>query len=308
MRRSGDRLTSKPDWPGAFKDLLIYKWLLSAVAAALLSKGFCARGVLTLQGPQGIGKTTWVRSLVPDALLSAEVVRLDHHLDGSNKDSILIAISHWLVEIGELESSFKRDVARLKGFLTLDRDKVRRPYAKEATEYPRRTVFAASVNSHDFLLDSTGNSRFWTLPVIEVDHQHGIDMQQVFAQLAVDLENGEEWWLTPDEETMLEYRNQRHRAVGVQTCYMCELYCAQGAIYVAPDQFAVERVDREAVLASEQLGQVRRDHGWDRPTQSDHLDHYRLLARCSRKALRQRSGAIRLDRDSAVRAAGPSGL
>lgn len=62
-----------------------------------------------------------------------------------------------------------------------------------------------------------------------------------------------------------------------QTCYMCELYCAQDAIYVAADQFAVEQVDREAVLASGQLGQVRRDHGWDRPTQSDHLDYYRLL-------------------------------
>ena len=62
-----------------------------------------------------------------------------------------------------------------------------------------------------------------------------------------------------------------------QTCYMCELYCAQDAIYVAPDQFAVEQVDRETVLTSGRLGQVRRDHGWDRPTQSDHLDDYRLL-------------------------------
>lgn len=62
-----------------------------------------------------------------------------------------------------------------------------------------------------------------------------------------------------------------------QTCYMCELYCAQDAIYVAPDQFAAEQVNRDAVLASGQLGQVRRDHGWDRPARSDHLDDYRLL-------------------------------
>lgn len=62
-----------------------------------------------------------------------------------------------------------------------------------------------------------------------------------------------------------------------QTCYMCELYCAQDAIYVAPDQFAPEAVDRETVLASGQLGQIRRDHGWDRPDESSHLDDYRLL-------------------------------
>jgi putative DNA primase/helicase len=205
-------LVTEPDFPVGFKDRLIYKWLLSAVAAVLTLSGFHTRGVITLLGPQGIGKTTWVRNLVPDEILSAAVVRLDHHLDATNKDSILIAISHWIVEIGELESSFKREVGRLKGFLTLDRDKVRRPYGKEAAEYPRRTVFAASVNGHDFLQDSTGNSRFWTLPLIDVDHEHGINMQQVFAQLAVDFHKGEQWWLDAMEEAELAYRNEKHRS------------------------------------------------------------------------------------------------
>ncbi|WP_166675210.1 VapE domain-containing protein [Novosphingobium sp. PhB55] len=178
------------EFPTDFRDLLVKKWLLSAVAAALKPYGFRCRGVLTLQGPQGLGKTSWGRNLVPDQALGAEVVRLDHHLDSNNKDSVLIAISHWIVEIGELESSFKRDVARLKGFLTQDIDKVRRPYAKEATEYRRRTVFFATVNSYDFLIDSTGNARFWTLPLVDVKHDHDIDMQQVFAQLAVELNGG----------------------------------------------------------------------------------------------------------------------
>jgi NAD-dependent dihydropyrimidine dehydrogenase PreA subunit len=62
-----------------------------------------------------------------------------------------------------------------------------------------------------------------------------------------------------------------------QTCYMCELYCAKDAIYVAPDQNAAETVEYEAVLASGQLGQIRRDHGWDRPSEAGQLDHYRLL-------------------------------
>jgi NAD-dependent dihydropyrimidine dehydrogenase PreA subunit len=62
-----------------------------------------------------------------------------------------------------------------------------------------------------------------------------------------------------------------------QTCYMCELYCARDAIYVAPDQHARETVDRATVLASGQLGQVRRDHGWDRPGELGHLDDYHRL-------------------------------
>ena len=62
-------------------------------------------------------------------------------------------------------------------------------------------------------MDPTGNSRFWTLPVIKINYQHGINMQQVFAQLAVDWDQGAEWWLTPEEDAELEVQNDAHRAV-----------------------------------------------------------------------------------------------
>ena len=75
------------------------------------------------------------------------------------------------------------DMARLKGVLTRDFDKVRRPYARAESEYQRRTVFFASVNKPNFLVDMTGNTRWWTIPVSKINYEHGIDMQQVFAQL-----------------------------------------------------------------------------------------------------------------------------
>lgn len=206
-------LIEREGFPGDLKQKLIYRWLLSAVAAALKSSGFKARGVLTLQGPQSIGKTAWVNALVPDPCLRENTVKLDHHLDAGNKDSLITAVSHWIVEIGELDSSFKKDIARLKGFLTSDRDKVRRPYGKANSEYPRRTVFCATVNDENFLVDSTGNSRWWTIPVTEVNYEHGIDMQQLFAQLAVDFHRGEQWWLTHEEEKSLEIQNAGHRAI-----------------------------------------------------------------------------------------------
>ena len=63
-----------------------------------------------------------------------------------------------------------------------------------------------------------------------------------------------------------------------QTCYMCELYCASDAIYVAPDQHEAEAIDVDVIRTSGVLGQIRRDHGWDRPAeQGAHLDHYRHL-------------------------------
>lgn len=206
-----DTLVEREGFPIGLKKSLMYRWLLSAVAAVLKPSGFKARGVLTLQGPQAIGKTSWISALVPDAILRESVLKLDHHLDAGNKDSIITAVCHWLVEIGELDSSFKKDIARLKGFLTSDRDKVRRPYDRAESEYPRRTVFCASVNEHDFLIDSTGNSRWWTIPVTSISYQHGVDMQQLFAQLTIDFHGGAQWWLTHEEEQLLELQNKDHR-------------------------------------------------------------------------------------------------
>lgn len=203
-------IVAREGFPQALKHALIYKWLLSCVAAATMDKGFKARGVLTLQGPQSCGKTSWLLALVPDPELGPQVIKADHHLDANQKDSVLTAITHWIVEIGELDSSFKKDIARLKGFLTSDQDKLRRPYGKTDSEYARSTVFSATVNADDFLVDLTGNTRFWTVPVESLNFRHGIDMQQVFAQLEVRLKEGEVWWLTKDEESLLEEHNDDH--------------------------------------------------------------------------------------------------
>ena len=119
------------------------------------------------------------------------------------------------MELGELNSSFKKDIARIKGVITNKADKVRRPYAAAASEFQRRTVFAASVNECNFLVDPTGNSRWWVIPVVEINYAHGIDMQQVFAQLAADFRAGAQWWLTPDEESLLQAQNREHEAVNV---------------------------------------------------------------------------------------------
>lgn len=210
-----DTLTTREGYPVELKVALLHRWMLSAVAAAVQPAGFKSRGVLTLQGDQSIGKTSWIRALIPDGILREKVMKLDHHLDASNKDTVITAISHWIVEIGELDSSFKKDVARLKGFLSSDVDKVRKPYARANTETGRRTVFAATVNEENFLVDQTGNTRFWTLPVVEVNYQHGLKMQQIFAQLLEEYKAGEKWWLTAEEEQLLEVCNKDHQSVSV---------------------------------------------------------------------------------------------
>jgi len=51
-----ETLTAKEGYFDKLKKILMRKWLLSAVAAALSRSGFKARGVLTFQGLQNIGK------------------------------------------------------------------------------------------------------------------------------------------------------------------------------------------------------------------------------------------------------------
>lgn len=235
-------LTVREDFPNELKNTLIHKWLLSAVAAACVDEEFRCRGVLTLQGPQSIGKTSWVLSLVPPESRT-DFLKVDHHLDPNNKDSILTGVSHWIVEIGELDSSFKKDVARLKGFLTSNVDKVRRPYAKADSTYPRRTVFCATVNQDHFLVDMSGNTRWWTLPVVAIDFNHGIDMQQLFAQLAVEVRQGAQWWLTRDEELLLDAQNQAHLSVSVirdRLCSYLDSFAADGHQPATKNHKAIE--------------------------------------------------------------------
>jgi predicted P-loop ATPase len=205
-------ITPRAEYPVELRDLLMRKWILSVTAAATMPDGFRCRGVLTLQGSQGIGKTSWGMKLINDERLGKQLIKVDHHLDAGNKDSQLGAIDHLIVEVGELESSLKRDISRLKGFLTNGTDKIRRPYGKAAVETQRRTVFYATVNAADFLIDPTGNARFWTIACEYIDHDHDVDMQQVYAQCAVLLKDGEKWWLTGEEEVLLERQNSLHRS------------------------------------------------------------------------------------------------
>jgi putative DNA primase/helicase len=192
---------------GDLKETLMKRWMLSAVAAAFRPMGVSAHGVLTLQGDQYIGKTAWFKSLVSDEL--RELIADGMLLDPKDKDSVYQVVTHWLVELGEIDATFKKaDIAQLKSFLTKDKDVLRRPYARSESEFARRTVFFASVNPEDFLSDPTGNRRFWTIPCEAINHQHKLDMQQIWAEFYTLYQAGESWYLTAGELGRLNSHNK----------------------------------------------------------------------------------------------------
>lgn len=188
------------------KQLYLNKWFMCAVG--MLNNGLNGEildyeGILVFQGDQGLGKTMWFKQLVPKEL--RHLIRDGLELDLNNKDSRITFASHWLVELGELDATFKKsEISALKAFTTMSSDKIRRPYDRVDTILYRRTVMFASVNDEQFLQDTTGNRRFWCLPVTKLSMPGNFDAQQFWAQVKVELANNggaisKPWFITGDE-------------------------------------------------------------------------------------------------------------
>lgn len=222
LQKFYDSILVKPGFPTEMRDLLLRKWMISACAACDMDQGYIGKGVLVFQGLQNVGKTAWLRSLVSKELI--DYVKEDVFLDPSNKDSVAMCLQHWIVELGELDGNFRKiDIARLKGFISSSRDVIRRPYDRKETKYNRKTLFFATVNKYDFLTDTTGNARFWVLPILDLI-DHDLDMQQVWAETFLLYMTGENWWLEPDQERQLSGLNEIHTQVSpieelVRKCY-----------------------------------------------------------------------------------------
>jgi putative DNA primase/helicase len=191
--------------------VLILRWMLSAVAAAFQHDGVSAHGVLVLQGAQYLGKTKWFKSLVPAGLgltKDGMILRPD------DKDSVKQVCSFWLTELGELDATFRKsDISALKSFITNNMDVIRLPYARGESHFARRTVFFGSVNPSQFLHDETGNRRYWTIECAAIDHTHDLDMQQVWAEVYALYRAGERHYLTGEEHAALNASNEAFRVI-----------------------------------------------------------------------------------------------
>jgi putative DNA primase/helicase len=195
----------------AFSHKLIKTWMISAIAAAHSEDGFINQGVLVIQGAQGIGKTLWVKSLDP---IGCGAVKEGAILDPANKDNVILLAKHWIVELGELDATFnKSDIARLKSYITMQADDVRFPYAIKQTRLPRRTSYIATVNDDKFLSDDTGNRRWWTISAISIDLAHGLDMQQVWAEVCFLWRSGVSPYLTYESQHELNVLNIEHEKI-----------------------------------------------------------------------------------------------
>ncbi len=210
---------SSPD-KEAYKNEVMIRWFIQCVAAWDKAEHSTYpdvlprfENVLTFVGAQGINKTKFFELLLPRDL--KQYVGTGIHLDPKDKDLIHLAIGKAITELGELDSTFKGDIAKIKAFLSLPVDKYRRPYAQTESTFARRTSFCASVNDIEFLVDPTGNRRFWPLVIKSIDFKvyQEIDKQQLWAQVYETLYlNGEHWWIDFEHNSeVFEMLSEKHK-------------------------------------------------------------------------------------------------
>jgi len=136
------------------------KHLIAAVRRAR-QPGVKHDPILILQGKQGGEKSTGISALCPDAEYFSDNLTVG----ADQKEVIEQTSGKWLVEIPELDGMGKRDASATKAMLSRQVDEARLAYGRTRSVRPRQCVFFGTVNEHHYLLDATGNRRFWPVSV-----------------------------------------------------------------------------------------------------------------------------------------------
>lgn len=133
-------------------------FLLGAVAR-VYEPGHKFDFVPILAGAQGKRKSTFCRILACDwagelkANFSDEN-KLVEQMNGS-----------WIMEMPELGSISRSQVEDVKAFVSATESNVRLAWARRSKVYKRQCVFIGSTNDDQYLIDTTGNRRFWPIKV-----------------------------------------------------------------------------------------------------------------------------------------------
>lgn len=206
IRALCETIITTADFDESIKELFITKWLLNVCNIAFNDGTYGSEGILVIQGDQGIGKTRWIKSIVPNK----NWVKTGLEVDPSDKDKVYQATKYWITELGEMDATLKKDQAKLKAFFTESMDEYRRPYERFTETYQRLTAFYATVNKEEFLKDETGNRRYWTIPAKEMIVEHYIELDQLWGEVMYKLQIEKvPYWLTNEEKELLKNSNEK---------------------------------------------------------------------------------------------------
>ena len=194
-------------------DVYLLRWLLGAVGRVFNAE---QNAMIVLDGPQGIGKSSFVKWL--GGVLTG--VYCEESISPQDKDCLLRLTRTLVWEAGELDATTrKHDVAALKHFLTRSSVTARRAYGRHDVTKPVLTSFIGTVNTNGngFLPDPTGNRRYLVLTLTGIDWSYQrLDPRQVWAEAVARYQRGERGNLSGDEATYRDRTNaEQHQLTGL---------------------------------------------------------------------------------------------
>jgi len=190
----------------AYTRAVIRKTMVAAVAR-IYSPGTKFDYILTLSGPQGIGKSTFFSKL--GGKWFSDSLSINDMRDKTGPEKLQ---GYWLLELSELNGIKKMDVETVKSFISRTDDKYRASYGTVVESHPRQCIIVGSTNSTGgFLRDITGNRRFWPVDVSGVCKKKPWEMSeadQIWAEAIVKYNEGEELLLTGESATLAFEKQQ----------------------------------------------------------------------------------------------------
>ena len=156
---------------------------------------------------QGLGKSTFCRSLLPDSLRAYYLDNLNLS-PGSSPEKKLVKTG--LINLDEFDKISEKRQPDLKNLLQMMSVPVYRGKRLGYVTEPRLASFIATTNSRQILSDPTGSRRFLCVEVTDMIPNEAIEHKQLYAQLKQEVLDGERDYLNKEEEKEVQRRNKAY--------------------------------------------------------------------------------------------------
>ena len=162
---------------------------------------------LLVSSRQGLGKSTFCRLLMPDALKAYYTESYDLSSPASAEAKLAAC---GLINLDEFDKLSASKMPLLKNLMQASALNIRKAYKRSASALPRIASFIGTSNREDLLVDRTGSRRFLCVSLEHaIDCTTPVEHEQLYAQLKAELLSGERSWFNKEEEQTI----QRHNAM-----------------------------------------------------------------------------------------------
>ena len=160
---------------------------------------------LLVSSRQGLGKSTFCRLLMPDALKAYYTESYDLSSPASAEAKLAAC---GLINLDEFDKLSASKMPLLKNLMQASALNIRKAYKRSASALPRIASFIGTSNREDLLVDRTGSRRFLCVSLEHaIDCVTPVEHEQLYAQLKAELLSGERSWFNKEEEQAIQQHN-----------------------------------------------------------------------------------------------------